>query len=1313
MKVPILSFNAGEIAPEMYARIDFEKYPNAASQLKNMVIQPQGPICVRPGTRYIDPVKDPTSNIKLIPFVFSDEQSYILEVSPGWFKFYADDGVVQRTSMTNSPWITGTSYSVGDYVKHDASHKLQLSFETDFSDSSPSGHVVTNNGAVIDNISKLHGKGAVAFDGSASYLTIPDHADFAPVGNCTFHFWMMPLDLTPTINQVIFYHYDAGALVYHYCTIQGTSLPYIRWRYAGGGFGGAIDSNHLDDIIAVGKWSHVRIMRRSDVWYMYVDDILVGQGNATGAQVTDCAGLFYIGCAWDGATTFNHFNGYLDEFTICHDDIDTIVGDEQVQKYRCIYAHTSGAGNEPGVGASWDTYWEANNDLYVVNPYSSIQIPGIRFAQFLDIINFAHEEISPFYISRYNHDYWEKITIDDLYNEDVWPPFDDLNTTSETMDASALTGNITITRSVGGFTTFDIGRYMRMHDGYAKITGITSGTIAQATVIKDFTAHTATEDWAWGAWDQNVFGWPRYVTYHENRLFWAGNKNEPLRIWGSIINDYYNHLVQTWIGATLLSTDGVYRTLASGQQQDKIVWLASAEDLYAGTLSGEFIISGSTENLSISPASWYARAETKLKSKNIDPILVGTTLIFVQKEGKKLYDWKYVLEYDKKYGFDLTLLVPHFFRDYEIEQIVFQENPLDIVWVRRADGKLFGITYVSDQKIWGWFKAPIAGPAASAGEENLDAEVIDMAVVPGTDGTEVWMAVKRKINQDNLVINGDMELDSNWNDYGGVFLNIQSQSTVIEGKYSRSFTVNGTAQGIQSDTFSLIKGKRYKLSFWVYPSTKTTIYVYLRNGDDSATDVSEYAFGLVPEKWEYVEYIFIASATGSDAYIRFDSQIESSGTWFIDDVKVTLADNVYIERITDFDFSEDKYEKIHVDSSLGPVKSDILTISNIIKDSICKVYLGGIGADELVDDDYIQFVSLSGMDELLMGGFNCVRNGSMETNCCWNDEGTPTVNAQSSDQAHGGTYSRKFTVNAALEGIKSNSFSTITGRTYAVTAWVYPDDTTNIQIKRRKGSGASTEDVITKTDLVQDAWNEITATFVEDAGGSSAEIIFISPSGVSSGTWYIDDVSVIDQDDEFTGAFKIDQVGLYGTTFTIFYNDNYIDSQDFTDFVSGTARQVWNSISGLDHLENAYCLAIVDGFLPKNVQVLNGSITLPDSYYAHSILVGLRYHAEWTSLDIHDVQKPLNQHLVKKSVINAILNYKQSLTFEIAPLDTTDTDLIEYVQDVNDVFIQELETMVRQCDINGDFDWQSFLHIISRNGLPLTLISLNIEVDTE
>lgn len=138
-----------------------------------------------------------------------------------------------------------------------------------------------------------------------------------------------------------------------------------------------------------------------------------------------------------------------------------------------------------------------------------------------------------------------------------------------------------------------------------------------------------------------------------------------------------------------------------------------------------------------------------------------------------------------------------------------------------------------------------------------------------------------------------------------------------------------------------------------------------------------------------------------------------------------------------------------------------------------------------------------------------VQNGSMELDVNWNDDGTPTADAQSSDQAYQGTYSRMFTVDAADEGIKSDTFTTVTGTTYYYRLWVYPDDATsiNVYVKLGDDSGASVDSDVTT--LVQDAWNAISGSWTETgSGGSSAYFSIRSMTGVTSGDWYVDEVHV-------------------------------------------------------------------------------------------------------------------------------------------------------------------------------------------------------------
>lgn len=82
------SLNAGEFSPRMVARVDFRRYGNACAVLKNMTPLPQGGAMRRPGTRFVQEVKDSTALTRLVPFEFSTEQAYIVESGNFYFRFF-------------------------------------------------------------------------------------------------------------------------------------------------------------------------------------------------------------------------------------------------------------------------------------------------------------------------------------------------------------------------------------------------------------------------------------------------------------------------------------------------------------------------------------------------------------------------------------------------------------------------------------------------------------------------------------------------------------------------------------------------------------------------------------------------------------------------------------------------------------------------------------------------------------------------------------------------------------------------------------------------------------------------------------------------------------------------------------------------------------------------------------------------------------------------------------------------------------------------------------------------------------------------
>ena len=88
MAQPVMqtSFNSGEWAPTLNARVDIDKYHSGAALLENFFVDYRGGATARGGTRYIY-TSQSTGTIRLIPFQASFTVSYILEFGSGYIGF--------------------------------------------------------------------------------------------------------------------------------------------------------------------------------------------------------------------------------------------------------------------------------------------------------------------------------------------------------------------------------------------------------------------------------------------------------------------------------------------------------------------------------------------------------------------------------------------------------------------------------------------------------------------------------------------------------------------------------------------------------------------------------------------------------------------------------------------------------------------------------------------------------------------------------------------------------------------------------------------------------------------------------------------------------------------------------------------------------------------------------------------------------------------------------------------------------------------------------------------------------------------------
>lgn len=120
------AFGRGELSPRLHSRADIEYFKSGLKICSNWMVMRQGGLKRRPGTQFIGEIKDSTKTARVMPFIFSAQQAYVLEVGDGYFRVYANGGRVGTVEVT-SPWAMADLFSL-DYDqtndKLDVAHRL-------------------------------------------------------------------------------------------------------------------------------------------------------------------------------------------------------------------------------------------------------------------------------------------------------------------------------------------------------------------------------------------------------------------------------------------------------------------------------------------------------------------------------------------------------------------------------------------------------------------------------------------------------------------------------------------------------------------------------------------------------------------------------------------------------------------------------------------------------------------------------------------------------------------------------------------------------------------------------------------------------------------------------------------------------------------------------------------------------------------------------------------------------------------------------------------------------------------------------------
>lgn len=631
-------FNGGEMSPLMDGRTDSEKYATGCRILENFIVRSYGGAFKRPGTRFGAANSDVTDCVRLIPFRRSTDINFVLGFKLNAIKVWSYSG--GTFTLVTTLMTTYTEAEITDL------HYCQLNDIMHLTVGTKHPRIITR-----------------ANDGTWSIIDTP--FQFAPA--------LDPPSDAVTMTLV----YDAVSWATSTSYSVGDFVLYLNELYR-------CKTANSDASFTAAKWDKA----------VYRSPWNVGQTYVAG-DVVEYFGSNYF---WKGVST----------------------------------AATSA--NRPGVGADWvlititdyrliasSATFDANEvgSIWLLSPGSTSRVVSESIAAAPNTTTSAAIFIQGSYLARTN---WSSSGAPITTTLQLQESLDRINfttirewyinsniegTISYTADApntggwyrwvavrtgaGGATGTMTIEPAVG---KLDIPFEIESYTSTTEVKGVPK--LAVDSLIPNEVIGTAFPVWRKGAFS-TTRGFPKTVTFHDSRLWYACTETEPMRIWGSQTDDFYTFLTGS------LDTSGIDVTLAATQAND-IQWITSFKrTMVIGTTGEEWTMDSGDTDSALTPSNVRLRRWSRYGSSKHQPVLSGDGLLWLTRDNR-LREFAYVFERDGYSAPEMTLLAEHIPSKSDVVQIAYSQSPDPIVWLVHEDGTWSGFTYDRENNITAWHR---------------------------------------------------------------------------------------------------------------------------------------------------------------------------------------------------------------------------------------------------------------------------------------------------------------------------------------------------------------------------------------------------------------------------------------------------------------------------------------------------------------------------------------------------------------------------------------------------------------------------------
>lgn len=698
------SFAAGELAPELYGRLDLSRYQTGLAVARNVFVTPHGPAYNRAGFGYLIETKDSTKQSVLLPFSFNDDQTYILEFGDQYIRFHTNGATLLEASQSITA-VTAANPGVVTKVAHGYTNGqwLYLSGVTGMTLLNNRYIKVANATANTFELTSIHGGGNINTTAYGAF-TAGNMARVYEITSPYLEADLFELHIAQSADVLTIAHNN-------YAQRELSRLAAASWTLA-------------EIAFTEGPFQDVNDDKRRYVWTLdrngVLPPVLTNTDGAIGDitmysdddifESEDVGRLVYVKEGPEGPKSFAWAAATAEAV-----DSYKRAGEHS---YHCVIAGTTGT--SPPVhteGARYDgtVMWRYMDSGYGVAKITSyvnarevkatvqLRLPRGLTGGYLNVGLTGHTATTTWTLS---------------------------GTGSQTrfaIPAAAIPNSYHYLVTVGGVRQIPYEEFIIDATGDWIDFHVAPALGVNNIVVREFFTARVSTLFGLGAWGAEP-GYPAAVSYFGGRIGYAGSAEEPTDIWLSRANKYKN------FGNTpLLADDEAINVTVADRKVNKIRDLVALKHLVALTSSRAWHLAGDQDNV-LTPST-TAEPGSDVGISTVQSEVVGSHALFVGSSGNKLYKLRYGQGADGTVGYvtdEMSILAEHLLRQKTITDIAFQQKPYPILWCVRSDGQLLGFTYSPEQEVVGWHHHDTAGFFESVAVVNEGTEDVLYAVVRRT-----------------------------------------------------------------------------------------------------------------------------------------------------------------------------------------------------------------------------------------------------------------------------------------------------------------------------------------------------------------------------------------------------------------------------------------------------------------------------------------------------------------------------------------------------------------------------------------------------